>query len=119
MTNVNNVFKSTKVKYEQSTCTSYVPHTSKSKIDVNQYKTTFGNNVNLKFEITQIEQTSDSYWNDLNNIQGDLFGSNGVTFNNIVLKSLHYFFTNCVLVRLPGTYMNHWLVFIFKINHYK
>lgn len=31
MTNVNNTFKSTKVKYEQSTRTSYVPHNSKSK----------------------------------------------------------------------------------------
>jgi len=59
-------------------------------------KLQFKNSNSLKFEITKIDQTPHDYWNSINNIKGDLFKNKGEDFNIIVLKSLNYFFLNCL-----------------------
>ena len=56
----------------------------------------FKNSNSLKFEITKIDQTPHDYWNSINNIKGDLLKNKGEDFNIIVLKSLNYFFLNCL-----------------------
>ena len=62
----------------------------------NFFKTSFTNTESVKFSVTQIAQESNEYWDLLNNIGGDIYGSTGVNFNKLVLHSLHYLFTNCI-----------------------
>lgn len=59
------------------------------------FKNSFANQVNLKFEITQISQNDSIYYEILSNIQGDKL-QKGVNFDKLILHSLNYLFVNCV-----------------------
>ena len=59
-------------------------------------KLNFTNAQSVKFEITKITQSPNQYWESLNTIKGDLFKSKGTDFESVVLRSLNYFFINCV-----------------------
>ena len=111
-TNLENTKKEhTKSDVKSDVRQSYVNQndvkTDQRQNDVNQYKTTFGNNVNLKFEITQIEQTSEDFYSALCNVEGDNYSQKSVSFNEIVLRSLNYLFTQCVDPSTIDSY-SHW-----------
>lgn len=57
-------------------------------------KLNFKNHQSVKFEVTQFSQTPDQYFDTINDIRGNT--SSGIEFNDVVLKSLNYFFLNCV-----------------------
>jgi hypothetical protein len=57
-------------------------------------KLNFSNHQSVKFEITQFTQTAEQYFNAINDIRGNT--SSGEEFESVVLKSLNYFFLNCV-----------------------
>ena len=57
-------------------------------------KLNFNNHQSVKFEITQFTQTAEQYFNAINDIRGNT--SSGEEFESVVLKSLNYFFLNCV-----------------------
>lgn len=58
------------------------------------FKTSFSNTTNLKFSITQFNQTDQEFNNSLNNISGDL--RQGIPFDELVIKCLNYLFLNCI-----------------------
>jgi len=60
------------------------------------FKNSFGNSINLKFQITQITQSDEQFYNLLNNIKGDLFQNKGVNFDKLIIHSLNYLFINCI-----------------------
>lgn len=60
------------------------------------FKNSFGNSINLKFQITQITQSDEQFYNLLNNIKGDLFQNKGVNFDKVIIHSLNYLFVNCI-----------------------
>lgn len=64
------------------------------------YKTKFSNTQSVKFSITEITQTPTQYYQSLNSIQGDSFQERkGISFDEIVIRSLNYLFIECINTR--------------------
>jgi hypothetical protein len=65
------------------------------------------NRRNVKRSVTQITQTPGEYYDALCNIKGDDYFKKGISFNEIVLRSLNYLFIECVDTSKLKAY-THW-----------